>query len=174
MEGSVTTISSSSQLVTALFITRMHYRIYVFTNIKNTLVQCVLSCCSFGNHSVSATIVVTPIVLIAIPVLYSWYCILCILLPPIFSYEVHVRESCPPPYQPYEQECRPSPATISYFGASRQTAITNLLPYRAYEFSVVSVNDYGRSNSDWTPERTLKASMWNGWDLGDCETALKN
>lgn len=74
----------------------------------------------------------------------------------INSYEVHVRESCPPPYQPYKQECQPGPATISYFGISQQATILYLLPYQAYEFAVVSVNDYGRSKSEWAPERTLK------------------
>ncbi|XP_077967518.1 usherin-like isoform X1 [Styela clava] len=75
----------------------------------------------------------------------------------INSYEVHMRMSCSP-YQPLQEECHKGPATISYVGVAQQTTIDKLSPYQSYEFCVVSVNDYGRSKSEWTTATTLKSA----------------
>ena len=72
-----------------------------------------------------------------------------------FSFEIHMRQGCPPPPQPFSQPCLTRPFRIIYEGLQLSHNSTGLSPYTKYDFKVMAYNDEGQAESPVTQQDTL-------------------
>ncbi|XP_072023853.1 usherin-like isoform X2 [Amphiura filiformis] len=73
----------------------------------------------------------------------------------ISRFELHMRQSCPPPTQPFPQSCTEKSFRILYDGLQLSHNATGLLPYAKYDFKVKASNEEGQVESPVTQQDTL-------------------
>ena len=69
-----------------------------------------------------------------------------------------MRRACPPPHQPFTQECVIGDVQLAYSGLNTLGHVDGLSPYTNYAFQVTSFNDYGKNESEWETALTSKLS----------------